>query len=50
VPCLPDGFPERANVISASTVFGSYVLNEFAEEYAAEYNLLLLKYLSENPD
>ncbi len=50
VPCLPDGFPEPANVISMSAVFRSYVQDEIAEEYAAEYNLLLLKYLLENPD
>ncbi len=50
VPCLPDGFPEPANVISMSAVFESYVQDEIEEEYAAEYNLLLLKHLSENPD
>jgi len=33
-----------------SAVFGSYAQGKIAEEYAAEYNLLLLKYLSENPD
>ncbi len=49
VPCLPDGFPEPANVISMSAVFG-LSHSKIAEEYAAEYNLLLLKYLLENPD
>jgi len=50
VPCLPDGFAGPANVMSASAVFGSSLQNNIAEEYAAEYNLLLLKYLLENPD
>ena len=49
VPCLPDGFPEPANVVSMSAIFG-LSHSKIADEYAAEYNLLLLKYLLENPD